>query len=142
MEEVTETEDDEVFYSMKDFVDNRDPGLYETIVEFCKKEGKKISFLYEFEDHAGKRVITKQLISDIKCEKKQPSKRTVLYIILKLELNLEDAQYLMGKAGYRLTHSSKADSVVIYLLRGKKHYPATMNNCLKKYADTDLEHYK
>ena len=129
-------------YTIEEYVKYIDPGLYETVKEFLVKKGKKLHDLYTFEDNTGKNVITKQLISDIKKQRKQPSKRSVLLLALALKLNYEETQYLMETAGYKLTHSSRADAVVIYMLLSGFHDPYDLDQYLGDLAGTDLQHYK
>ena len=47
----------------------------------------------------------------------QPGKGTVLAFCLALRLSLEDANMLLGKAGYTLTHTSRFDLAVEYCLK-------------------------
>ena len=42
----------------------------------------------------------------------QPSKRTALLIAIALKLNVQEAQELLGKAGFALTHCSKTDLII------------------------------
>ena len=42
----------------------------------------------------------------------QPSKRTALLIAIALKLNVQEAQELLGKAGFTLTHCSKTDLII------------------------------
>ena len=42
----------------------------------------------------------------------QPSKRTALLIAIALKLNVQEAQDLLGKAGFALTHCSKTDLII------------------------------
>lgn len=47
----------------------------------------------------------------------QPGKNTALAFCLALRLSLEEAEKLLGKAGYALTHASRFDLAVEYCLR-------------------------
>ena len=47
----------------------------------------------------------------------QPSKTTALALAIALELNLDETRDLIGKAGYALTRSSKADIILEYFIR-------------------------
>ena len=42
----------------------------------------------------------------------QPSKRTALLIAIALKLSVQEAQELLGKAGFALTHCSKTDLII------------------------------
>ena len=47
----------------------------------------------------------------------QPSKRTALLIAIALKLTVPEAQVLLGKAGFALTHCSKTDLIVEFCMQ-------------------------
>ena len=60
----------------------------------------------------------------------QPKKGTAVRLALGLRLNLAETQKLLGKAGYALTRSSKADLVVQYYIERKIYSVTFINEAL------------
>lgn len=62
-----------------------------------------------------------------------PSKRTAIALAIALELSLSEAEDLLKKAGYALSHSSKFDLVVKYFIKEKKYNIQEINSVLFSY---------
>lgn len=61
--------------------------------------------------------LDRKLFSKMRSNKHyQPSKRTALALAVALELSLDETRDFIGRAGYLLTHSSKADLIVEYFI--------------------------
>ena len=76
--------------------------------------------------------ISKQLFSKMLSNKYyQPTKSTVVQLAIGLELDINQAQKLLGKAGYTLTRSSKADLVVQYYIERRIYNIAIINAALE-----------
>ena len=76
--------------------------------------------------------ISKQLFSKMLSNKYyQPTKSTVVQLAIGLELDINQTQKLLGKAGYTLTRSSKADLVVQYYIERKIYNVAYINAALE-----------
>lgn len=60
----------------------------------------------------------------------QPKKETAIQLAIGLKLNMRQTQTLLGKAGYALTRSSKADLVVQYYIERKTYNVVLINNAL------------
>lgn len=72
--------------------------------------------------------VSKQLFSKILSNKNyQPTKSTAIQLAIGLQLDLDQTQKLLDKAGYSLTRSSKADLVVQYYIE-KRIYNVTFIN--------------
>ena len=100
--------------SLEDLLKQADAGFTETLLKRIDQSGKKDSEIYK------KANLSKQLFSKIRNNPNyKPTKATALALAIALELDLEDTQDLIGRAGYALTNSSKQDLIVKYfILRG------------------------
>lgn len=86
----------------------------EMLMSLIEKKGKKISDIYT------KAGISKQHFSKIKNNPDyQPSKNTALALAVALNLNLEETEDLIGRAGFALSKSSKSDLIVKYFIEKK-----------------------
>lgn len=63
----------------------------------------------------------------------RPSKPTVCAFAIALELPLDEAKDLIGKAGYSLTHSSRFDIIVEYFLKKQCYSVTQINEVLFEY---------
>ena len=62
-----------------------------------------------------------------------PSKRTVIALAIALELTLEEADNLLEKAGYALSHSSISDVIIEYFIVHKHYKILEINEVLFSY---------
>ena len=60
----------------------------------------------------------------------QPKKMTAIAFAIALKLSLDETKDLIGKAGYALTHSSKADIIIEYFIREKNYNIFEINEVL------------
>ena len=60
----------------------------------------------------------------------QPSKQTALAFAIALELSLTETQDMLMKAGYALSHSSKADLVIEYYIKHRNYNVYEINEAL------------
>ena len=94
----------------------------EFLLDLLKERSGKDSEVYK------RAEISKQLFSKIMSNKHyQPTKDTAIQLAIGLQLDLNQTQKLLEKAGYALTRSSKADLVVQYCIE-KKIYSVTFIN--------------
>ena len=63
----------------------------------------------------------------------RPAKQTALSIALALELPLDEVRELLEKAGFALSHSSKADVIVEYFIRQETYDIMEINAVLYHY---------
>ena len=78
--------------------------------------------------------IDRKLFSKIrKNAKYQPKKSTAIALALALELDLEETKEFIGRAGYALTHSSKADIIIEYFIKKKNYNVFEINEVLFAY---------
>ncbi len=65
----------------------------------------------------------------------KPSKSTALALAVALELNLDEAEELLQKAGFAISHSSKGDIIVEYFLANHLYDIFELNEVLFKFGE-------
>ena len=90
-----------------DHLNQIDAGFSETLLKLIDKSGEKDSVIYK------RANVDRRLFSKIRSNPDyRPSKATAMAFAIALELNLDETNDLIGRAGYVLSHSSKADLAV------------------------------
>lgn len=114
--------------SLEDMLKQADAGFTETLLKWIDKSGKKDSEVYK------KANLSKQHFSKIRNNPGyKPTKATALALAIALELNLEDTQDLIGRAGYTLTNSSKQDLIVKYFILHRNYNIVEINLALYEF---------
>lgn len=124
-----EFEREDVQYSLKSETDfakiietQIEKTFTETVIEHINQKGYKDPEVYK----AAK--IDRRLFSKIISNKwYTPSKDTVTAIVMGLRLDIEDAEDLYARAGFKLSHSDKRDIVIEYFII-KRMYDLTIIN--------------
>lgn len=110
---------------LSDVLRQKESGFSEHLLSLLGECGEKDSAVYR---RAG---ISRQLFHQILNKKDyQPTKSTAIQLALGLRLDVSGTQTLLGKAGYALTRSSKADLVVQYFIERKEYSIVTINAAL------------
>ena len=91
---------------------DREETFAQCLLRLIDESGEKDAAVYK------RANVDRRLFSKIRSNAYyQPGKGTVLAFCLALKLSLDDANMLLGKAGYALTHTSRFDLAVEYCLR-------------------------
>ncbi len=96
---------------LADLLEELDDTFSESLLRIIDRQQKKDSEVYK------KANIDRKLFSKIRSNRDyRPSKATAIALSIALELNLDEIQDLIGRAGYTLTHSSKFDVIIEYFV--------------------------
>lgn len=110
---------------LSDMLDDTDETFTEALLRLLATHGEKDSVVYR------QACISRQLFNKIINDKYyQPKKNTVIQLAIGLELDLQQTQELLGKAGYILTRSSKSDLVVQYFINRKEYSMVAIDTAL------------
>ena len=97
--------------SLEDVLRETESSFSEYMLELIKSRKMTKSEVYK------RAEVSKQLFSNI-CKNRhyQPTKSTAVQLAIGMELDLEQTERLLNKAGYALTRSNKADLVIRYYI--------------------------
>lgn len=113
------------YLELGELLQDLDAGFSETLLKLIDRTGKKDSEIYK------KANVDRKLFSKIRNHLDyQPSKRTALAFAFALELDLEETEDFIGRAGYRLSHSNKFDVIIEYFLVNKNYNVFELNEVL------------
>ena len=111
--------------SLEDALKQHEKTFSEYLLDLLKERNGKDSEVYK------RAEVSRQLFSKILNNPDyQPTKSTVIQLALGLQLDLAQTQKLLGKAGYALTRSSKADLVVQYYIDRQIYNVTFINEAL------------
>ena len=118
---------------LTDFLKQKDDTFAVTLVDLIERSGKKNSEIYK-KANVDKKLFSK-IINNVKYH---PSKQTALAFAIALELDLEQTQDLIGRAGYTLTHSSRFDLIIEYFILNKNYNIFEINEVLFEFDQVPL----
>ena len=110
---------------LHDVLERTDEGFSATLLKLIDRSGKKDSEVYK------KANIDRKLFSKIRSNPNyQPSKPTVLAFAIALELDLQETEMLLSRAGLALSHANKQDIVVEFFIKNKNYDIFELNSVL------------
>lgn len=114
--------------SLSDMMDKMDASFSDTLMALIDATGEKPSNIYH------KACVSKQVFSKINSNSHyQPLKATAIAFCLALELDLEEAQELLARAGFTLSKSSLSDVIIMYCIENKIYNVMMVNEMLFEY---------
>lgn len=119
--------------SLADLLKQTDAGFSETLMKLIDQTGKKDSEIYS------KANVSRQHFSKIRNNPAyKPTKATALAFAVALELDLEQTEDLIGRAGYTLTMSSKFDLIIMYFISQGNYNMFEINAALFEFDQSLL----
>lgn len=119
--------------SLADMMDKMDATFSDTLMALIESSGEKPSTIYR------KACVSKQVFSKINSNSNyQPSKATAIGFCLALELDLEETQELLARAGFTLSKSSLFDVIIMYCIENKIYNVVLVDNMLFEYDLTQI----
>ena len=110
---------------LSEMIENLDAGFSETLLKLIDRTGRKDSEIYK------KANIDRKLFSKIRNNLDyKPSKSTALAFAFALELDIEETQDFIGRAGFALSPSSKFDVIVEFFLINENYNIYELNEVL------------
>ena len=110
---------------LKEFLQQSESTFSEFLLDLLKERSGKDSEVFK------RAEISKQLFSKIISNKDyKPTKDTAIQLAIGLQLDVNQTQKLLEKAGFALTRSSKADLVVQYYIERKVYSVTFINEAL------------
>lgn len=117
-------------YSIKDIVEDLEDSFAETLFHYIDARGLTDPEVYK------RANLDRKLFSKIRKNRSyQPSKTTALALAIALKLSLDETKDFIAKAGYALTHSSKADLIVEYFITKKEYDVFKLNEVLFEFGE-------
>ena len=114
--------------SLQDKLAGKEDGFSATLLRLIDESGRTDVDVYK------RANVDRRLFSKIRSNPQyNPSKQLVLAFAIALELDLEDTQDLLYRAGYTLSHSNVSDIVVEYCINNHMYNIYEVNNLLFEF---------
>lgn len=132
-DEASFAEERRIGSSLDELISKVEEGFSQTLLRMIDERGLSDVQVYK------KANIDRKHFSKIRSKKDyMPKKGTVLSLSIAMELSLEETRYLLSKAGYVLSHSSKSDIIVEYFIQNKNYDIFLINETLFSFEQQPL----
>ena len=111
--------------ALSDLLNEVDDTFSEALLRLISAKGKTDPEIYKRAN-----VDRKHFAKIRKNPNYQPSKSTALALAVALELTLDETRDFIGRAGYAISHSSRADIIVEYFIKRREYDIFTINEAL------------
>lgn len=119
----------EVLPMEADLLDDMEPTFSQTLFKMIKEKGISETDCYKNAN------LDRRLFSKIRSnDDYQPRKNTVFALCIGLKLNLDEAEELLDKAGYSISHSIKFDTIMEYLIKKEIYDILVVNEILDSFG--------
>ena len=119
--------------NLERYLRDLDAGFSETLLKLIDRSGKKDSEIYN------KANVSRQHFSKIRNNPDyKPTKATAIAFAIALELNMDETNDLIGRAGYTLTRSSKFDVIIMYFIQSRNYNMFDINETLYEFDQSLL----
>jgi len=116
--------------SLPDIVSDLEDSFAEVLFRYIDARGLTDPEVYK------RANLDRKLFSKIRKNKAyQPSKNTAIALAIALKLTLEETKEFIAKAGYALTHTSRADIIVEYFITRKEYDIFKLNEVLFEFGE-------
>lgn len=123
----------DAFVTIEESLRDLDAGWSETLLRLIWASGKEEPEIYNKAFSNGKHFHKIR-----KDRNYRPTKQTAVAFALALELDLDTAQDLLGRAGYTLSNSSKFDLIIKYFIQHKNYDMFEINEVLAAFDQKTL----
>jgi len=113
--------------SLVDSLQKINESFSQTLLRIIDEKGKTDVEVYK------RANIDRRLFSKIRKKSYMPGKRTVLALAIALELNIDETEYLLERAGFSLSPTQTFDVIVAHSIRKGRYDIAKINEVLSQY---------
>ena len=119
--------------SLDEVVRNTEESFSSMVLRLIDEKGLSDVAVYK------KAGIDRRVFSKLRSrEDYQPSRNTAVLLAMAMKLSLDETIDLLGKAGYALSHSSKADLIIRYFFENENHDIYLLDEALVHFGERAL----
>ena len=118
---------------IEDLVNNTDESFSTMVLRLIDEKGLTDTKVYK------KAGIDRRVFSRLRSnEDYQPSRNTAILLAMAMNLSLDEAKDLLGKAGYALSHSNRSDLIAEFFFENKEYDIDLLNETLVNFGERSL----